>query len=332
VKPEEWFERMRDDARWTNTARLSASPRAAARRRVGSALAIVATIVVLVVATLAIAPALRAHHSAEPATTRSIPFRQAHEVPVQAQQVVGDDSPFAVWSVGRRELSIVVWGSTTCPDIPTRAVATSSTRIAVTYASGSSAPCTSDASPTTTTFATPAGIDTARPVTIDLRGYGTPVTLQLSELEITPPCVGTDFTVTVDETSDGGRSQIRDLRLTNSGAAACGLQQPALLGYVDSEGKRVGPDATLVTTFRGISLMQVAPGESVHLGLTVRSAGSFADGCAVVRADRLQIVLPGELFATAALFLPDVEDICTSKNAQQVTVSDFQTEPTIPIR
>ena len=97
-----------------------------------------------VVASPSVAPTV----SAGPSTTAS------------AAPPPGLGTPLAGWVDRPRRFGLTVWGSSSCPPVPTRIEATGSDRVNITFEQAGDKVCTADLAPTTHEFTVPAGADT----------------------------------------------------------------------------------------------------------------------------------------------------------------------------
>jgi len=67
------------------------------------------------------------------------------------------DQPVAVWTDNRVTLTIVTWGSSSCPPVPTSLVAESEASLELRFAAPTDQACTADYAPTSHVFTTPDG-------------------------------------------------------------------------------------------------------------------------------------------------------------------------------
>ncbi|MCX6499027.1 MAG: hypothetical protein NTU93_09515 [Arthrobacter sp.] len=84
-------------------------------------------------------------------------------------------TPTAGWVDKPRRFGVPLWGSSSCPAIPTRIEATAPDRVTIRFEASAQNPCTADLAPTTHEFSVPAGAGTL-PLTITLiyaEGEGT---------------------------------------------------------------------------------------------------------------------------------------------------------------
>jgi len=77
--------------------------------------------------------------------------------------------PVAVWGADRAHFSVVTVGSGSCPPVPTSITSPNTATIALVFVQSPNDPCSADLGPTTHEFATPAGIDSASPVTVTVQ-------------------------------------------------------------------------------------------------------------------------------------------------------------------
>jgi hypothetical protein len=102
----------------------------------------------------------------------SVVLSTSHEAPTVTLVASATGEPAAGWATGTT-LVIVTRGSSGCPLLPTEVTADGAHRIRVTTSTwtppGSNA-CTSDSAPTSTTIASPAGIDPHSAVTVTVDG------------------------------------------------------------------------------------------------------------------------------------------------------------------
>ncbi|MET3810200.1 hypothetical protein [Arthrobacter sp. UYEF3] len=76
-------------------------------------------------------------------------------------------TPVAGWVDRPRRFGVTLWGSSSCPAVPTRIEATAPDRVAIRLEASAQNPCTADLAPTTHEFSVPAGAGTL-PLTITL--------------------------------------------------------------------------------------------------------------------------------------------------------------------
>ena len=68
------------------------------------------------------------------------------------------EQPVAVWTDNRETLTVVTWGSSSCPPVPTALDLESAMLLTLRFAPPTSDVCTADFAPTSHVFATPDGI------------------------------------------------------------------------------------------------------------------------------------------------------------------------------
>lgn len=68
------------------------------------------------------------------------------------------DQPVAVWTDNRETLTVVTWGSSSCPPIPTALELEAAMQLNLRFAPTNEQVCTADFAPTSHVFATPDGI------------------------------------------------------------------------------------------------------------------------------------------------------------------------------
>lgn len=68
------------------------------------------------------------------------------------------DRPVAVWTDNRETLTVVTWGSSSCPPVATALTLESAMLLALTFAPPTDQACTADFAPTSHVFDTPDGI------------------------------------------------------------------------------------------------------------------------------------------------------------------------------
>lgn len=79
----------------------------------------------------------------------------------------GFGTPLAAWVEKPRRFGVTLWGSSSCPAVPTRMEATARDRVSISFEQAGEKACTADLSPTTYEFTVPAGADTV-PLTLIL--------------------------------------------------------------------------------------------------------------------------------------------------------------------
>lgn len=85
----------------------------------------------------------------------------------------GLGTPLAGWVDKPRRFGVTLWGSSSCPAVPTRIEATGSDRVSITFGPAGEKVCTADLAPTTHEFTVPSRADTL-PLTVTLvDGQGT---------------------------------------------------------------------------------------------------------------------------------------------------------------
>jgi len=68
------------------------------------------------------------------------------------------DQPVAVWTDNRETLTVITWGSSSCPPVPTALELEAAMQLNLRFAPPSEQVCTADFAPTSHVFATPDGI------------------------------------------------------------------------------------------------------------------------------------------------------------------------------
>lgn len=68
------------------------------------------------------------------------------------------EQPVAVWTDNRETLTVVTWGSSSCPPVPTSLDLESAMLLNLTFAAPTDQACTADYAPTSHVFETPDGI------------------------------------------------------------------------------------------------------------------------------------------------------------------------------
>ncbi len=68
------------------------------------------------------------------------------------------EQPVAVWTDNRVTLTVVTWGSSSCPPVPTSLEVESVALLKLRFAPPTDQPCTADFAPTSHVFETPDGI------------------------------------------------------------------------------------------------------------------------------------------------------------------------------
>lgn len=69
-------------------------------------------------------------------------------------------TPLAGWVDKPRRFGVTLWGSSSCPAVPTRIEATGNDRVSITFEQAGEKVCTADLAPTTHEFTVPAGAGT----------------------------------------------------------------------------------------------------------------------------------------------------------------------------
>ena len=101
-------------------------------------------------------PSVTPHSSPDPSTTA---------VPAPPP---GLGTPLAAWVEKPRRFGVTLWGSSSCPAVPTRMEATAPDRVSISFEQAGEKACTADLAPMTYEFKVPAGADTV-PLTVILR-------------------------------------------------------------------------------------------------------------------------------------------------------------------
>jgi hypothetical protein len=79
--------------------------------------------------------------------------------------------PVAVWTDDRATLTVITWGSSGCPGVPTALTVSTPETLDLRFAPPTDAACTADFAPTSHVFATPAGVETGD-ISIDITFEG----------------------------------------------------------------------------------------------------------------------------------------------------------------
>lgn len=77
--------------------------------------------------------------------------------------------PIVSWGPDRAHFTVVTVGSGSCPPVPTSITSPDTSTIALVFVKSPNNPCSADVGPTTHEFSTPAGIDSASPVTVTVQ-------------------------------------------------------------------------------------------------------------------------------------------------------------------
>lgn len=88
------------------------------------------------------------------------------------------DQPVAVWSADRTTVTVVTWGSSSCPPVPTSLTLPSAMLLDLRFAPPGEGACTADFAPTSHVFTTPDGISFSAvqmQITFEARSGGDPV-------------------------------------------------------------------------------------------------------------------------------------------------------------
>ena len=93
----------------------------------------------------------------------------------------GLGTPLAAWVEKPRRFGVTLWGSSSCPAVPTRMEATARDRVSISFEQAGEKACTADLAPTTYEFTVPAGADTVPLTLILVDGQG--VTMHTFVLE-----------------------------------------------------------------------------------------------------------------------------------------------------
>ncbi len=337
MNPEDWFTRMRDDDRWTNSVGRVRAP----RRRVITGIAIVALIVLCVVATLAIVPALRSMRTPVPASTTNAPvaFLQANGAPSGIAPIDSiDEKPLAVWGPGRQTILVVLYSLPGCPDTPTdlKIGASNSIRLVMRPLPQHIA-CRSGSGPSTITFAVPSGIDSTESVTVDVPRFGehsNTLHLTVGGSDAIRPCTSADFTLGVDDLMADvpGGFDLRDLELTKTGMDSCELRGAPFLTMLNSSHVEIGRPAASAVWGESGGPMTMAPGDKAYVRLSIKLDTTYpASSCTSVTSSEVSVLVTGSLTADEALAAPLGDKICTDPGAKQLTASNYQPSPTIAI-
>ena len=114
-------------------------------------------------------PSVTPHSSPDPSTTA---------VPAPPP---GLGTPLAAWVEKPRRFGVTLWGSSSCPAVPTRMEATAPDLVSISFEQAGEKACTADLAPMTYEFKVPAGADTV-PLTVILAD-GQGVTIHTFVLE-----------------------------------------------------------------------------------------------------------------------------------------------------
>ena len=93
----------------------------------------------------------------------------------------GLGTPLAAWVQKPRRFGVTLWGSSSCPAVPTRMEATARDRVSISFEQAGEKACTADLAPMTYEFKVPAGADTVPLTLILVDGQG--VTMHTFVLE-----------------------------------------------------------------------------------------------------------------------------------------------------
>ena len=98
------------------------------------------------------------------------------------------EQPVAVWTDSRETLTVVTWGSSSCPPVPTSLVLASDMLLNLTFAAPTDQACTADYAPTSHVFSTPDGVSASvvqLAMVFEARSGGSPgeVTVPIRENE-----------------------------------------------------------------------------------------------------------------------------------------------------
>ena len=93
------------------------------------------------------------------------------------------EQPVAVWTEDRATLTVITWGSSGCPGIPTALTMPSPETLDLRFAPPTDQACTADFAPTSHVFNTPNGVDTGD-VSLDITFEGRTAA---DTLEVTVP-------------------------------------------------------------------------------------------------------------------------------------------------
>ena len=93
----------------------------------------------------------------------------------------GLGTPLAAWLEKPRRFGVTLWGSSSCPAVPTRMEATARDRVSISFEQAGEKACTADLAPMTYEFKVPAGADAVPLTLILVDGHG--VTMHTFVLE-----------------------------------------------------------------------------------------------------------------------------------------------------
>lgn len=92
------------------------------------------------------------------------------------------EQPVALWTNSRETLTVVTWGSSGCPPIPTALAVESAALMTLTFAPPAGEVCTADFAPTSHVFTTPDGISLGAmqlEITFEARSGDEPMTVRV---------------------------------------------------------------------------------------------------------------------------------------------------------